>query len=203
LDGIQVIGGVGNLISEIAIKLDENYTVMESRKKSFFETIKELIRQITKAEPEEVVYTVEYLDQTKGVPVKDKLHFHQFRDELDKRAKNLNSFVRGSAYQKLAAMNEEQIMGYLDKNIRDLQNLHRTLGALDDYFKANVVAEDRGKIKGIKPELSAFKNSFVKANLIQHEYNSFKEEEEQMKNLGIKGPETETEAIAPPPASDS
>jgi hypothetical protein len=185
LDGIVVIGGASNSLSEISGKLLDNQTVLESRKKSFLETIKELIRQITNAEPEEVVYQVECMDQTKGIPVKEKVYFHQFMSELDKKNRILGSFVRGPAYNKLAAMTEDQIIGYLERNIKDVQALHKTLSALDDFFKANVAAEDRDKIKGIKPELSALKNTHVKANQLRYEYSAQKEVEEQMKNLGL------------------
>jgi hypothetical protein len=185
LDGILVIGGASNMLTEISAKLIENQTTMENHKKSFMEKLRELIRQLTNAEPEDVIYNVEYMDMTKGVPVKEKVNFHKFLDDLDKKGRFLSSFVRGSAYNKLTAMTEEQILGYLEKNINDVQNFHKTLSALDDYFKANVVAEDRDKIKGIKPELSALKNTFVKANQVKYDYSAQKEEEEQMKRLGL------------------
>jgi hypothetical protein len=185
LDGIQVIGGAGATLVEICGKLDENQALMESRKKSFMEAIKELIRQITNAEPDEVIYTVEYIDATKGTPQKEKVNFYRFRDELGKKAKILSSFYRGPAYNKLSSMSEDQIIGYLEKNIRDVQSLHRTLNALDDYFKGNTVDVDREKIKGIKPELSTLKNTIVKANQLRYEYSAQREEEDQMKRLGI------------------
>jgi hypothetical protein len=194
LDGIQVIGGASNSLTEILTKLDENQTIMENYKKSLMQIIKELIRQITNAEPEEVIYSVEYLDQTKGVPVKEKIYFYQFRDELEKKIRFLASLMRGPAYQKLSAMTEEQIIGYLEKNIAEVQNYHKTLGALDEFFKTKVTPENRDKIKGIKPELSALKNSYVKANQLRYEYSAQKEEEEQLKRLGINP----TEAAAPP-----
>jgi hypothetical protein len=190
LSGIQVIGGASNSLIEIGAKIDENNSVLESHKKGFIYTLKELIRQITNADPEDVIYNVEYLDNTKGVPIKERVNFHLFRDEMDKKAKILNSFVRGPAYQKLSNMTEEQIIGYLEKNINDIQNLHKILGALDDYFKANASQEDRGKIKGIKPELSAMKNSYVKANQLRFEYNSQKEEEQQLRSLGVNSVES-------------
>jgi hypothetical protein len=190
LSGIQVIGGASNSLIEIGAKIDENNSVMESHKKGFLFTIKELIRQITNAEPEDVIYNVEYIDNTKGVPVKERVNFHLLRDEMDKKAKILNSFIRGPAYQKLSNMTEEQIIGYLEKNINDIQNLHKILGALDDYFKANASPEDRSKIKGIKPELSAMKNSYVKANQLRFEYSAQKEEEQQLKSLGISAVES-------------
>jgi hypothetical protein len=178
---------------------------MENHKKSFFEAIKELILKMTNADPEEVIYNIEYMDIAKGANVKEKVYFHQFKEDLDKKIRVLNSFVRGPAYQKISAMPEDQIIGHLDRNIRDVQNLHRSLGGLDDFFKANVVADDRSKIKGVKPELSALKNTYVKANQIMHEYNSLKEEEEQIKRLGLNpdavlsAPDT---ALAPTSSED-
>jgi len=186
LDGIQVIGGASTSLIEIGAKLDENQAVMESEKKGFLSFIKELIRQITHAEPEEVIYNVEYFDTAKDVTVKEKVRFYKFRDEMTKKTRLLSSFVRGPAYNKLTAMAEDQIVSYLERNIKDVQNLHKTLNALDDFFKANVAANDRGKIKGIKPELSALKNTFVKANNRRYEYSAQKEEEEQMRRLGIE-----------------
>ncbi len=186
LDGIQVIGGASTSLIEIGAKLDENQAVMESNKKGFLSFLRELIRQITHAEPEEVIYNVEYFDTAKDVTVREKVRFYKFRDELAKKARILSSFVRGPAYNKLTAMAEDQIVNYLERNIRDVQALHKTLNALDDFFKANVPANDRAKIKGIKPELSALKNTFVKANNRRYEYSAQKEEAEQMKRLGIE-----------------
>ena len=185
LDGIQTLGGASNILTDILSKFDENHAVLENRKKTFFEALKELIRKMTNAEPEEVIYQVEYMDPTKGIPVKEKVSFHQFRDDLEKKIRILSSFVKGSAYQKISAMNEDQITGYLERYINDLQNIHKTLGALDDYFKANVAQTDRDKIKGIKPDLTALKNIYVRANQMRYEYSAQKEEEEQLKRLGV------------------
>ena len=198
LDGIIVIGGASNTLTEILSKLLENQSVLDNKKKTIFEAIKELIRQITNAEPEEIIYNIEKMDETKGVPVKEKLHFRQFLSDIEKKNKILASFVRGSAYNKLAAMSEEQIINYLERNIKEIQAFHKTLSALDDYFKATVVQEDRDKIKGIKPELSALKNTFVRANQLRHDYSAQKEEEEQMRNLGIKPSNAPAEPPLPP-----
>ncbi|MDR2965876.1 MAG: hypothetical protein LBU88_08880 [Treponema sp.] len=185
LDGIQVIGGASNPLAEICFKLDENQEVMVSGKKGFLFVLRELIRQITRAEPEEVVFDIEYIDSTSGAKVKEKINFHQFREDLNKKIRILSSFVRGPAYQKISAMTEEQIIGHLERNIREVQALHKTLNALDDHFKTSVTAEDREKIKGIKPELSALKNTIVKANQLRYEYSAQKEQEDQMKRLGL------------------
>ncbi|MDR0465687.1 MAG: hypothetical protein LBG94_11325 [Treponema sp.] len=199
LDGIVVIGSASNTLNEILTKIIDNQAVLDSRKKGFFEAIKELIRQITNAEPEEIVYNIEKMDETKGVPVKEKLYFRQFISDLEKKIKILTSFCRGPAYNKLSAMSEEQVISYLERNIKEIQAFHKTLSAIDDFFKANVTTEDRDKIKGIKPDLSALKNSYVKANQLRYDYSAQKEEEEQMKSLGIAPANAPSQAPAPTP----
>jgi hypothetical protein len=66
-----------------------------------------------------------------------------------------------------------------------LQNLHRTFAALDEYYKSSLPKSERGKIKGIKPELSTVKNCTIRANSLRHDYSAQKEEEEQLKRLGV------------------
>ena len=185
LEGIQVIGGSNIALTEIGAKLDENAEVYASHKKGFWEKMREIIRQMMNSEPEEAIYDLEYMDQTKGITVKEQLSFHQFRSDMDKKIRILTSYARGPAAVKLAAMSEEQIIGYLERNIRDVQSLHKTLNALDDFFKSKTPEPERENIKGIKPELSTLKNSIVRANQLRFEYSAQKEEEEQMKRLGI------------------
>jgi len=44
---------------------------------------------------------------------------------------------------------------------------------------------ERGKVKVVKIELAALKNCLIKVNKKKHEYVSLKEEDEQMKKMGI------------------
>jgi hypothetical protein len=186
LDGIQVLGSVYTTLNEISVKLDENEVLLANQKKSFWEKVKHLLQQMMNREPEEVIYDVEYMDPTKGMPVKEKVSFHFFRNEMDRKNRILASMgARGGAQTKLDAMSEDQLTALLEKNIREVQSLHRTLAALDEFFKAEVSPEDRDKVKGIKPELAAIKNAIVRANQLRHEYSAQKEEEEQMRRLGI------------------
>jgi hypothetical protein len=185
LEGIRVVGNSSIAFQEIITKFDENEQVVESQKRGLWEKIKKLLRQMTGRDAEEIIYDIEYMDPTKGVPVKEKCNFGQFREDLDRKNKLLTSFVRGPAAAKIAGMTEEQIIVHLERNIKDLQSLHKTLGALDEFFKSSVPPGDRDKIKGIKPELSTIKNSIVRANQLRHEYTAQREEQEQLKRLGV------------------
>ena len=186
LSGIQAIGASAVGLNEIAQKIDENQIVLEHLKKGFWEKLRQVIRSMMKAAPEEVVYELQFIDQTTGAEVCEHLNFFQFRADFSKRIKIFGRMIgQGPLIIKLKGMTEEQIFGYLERAAKELQTLHRTLTALDEYFKSCVPREERDHIKGIKPELASIKNCYVKANQIRHEYSAQKEEEEQMRKLGI------------------
>jgi hypothetical protein len=184
LEGLQVIGNSSNILTEIAGKIDENESVLSNRRKSFLLKLMDLIRQLLGREPESVIYELQFADPVRSTPVRDRLNYHSFRAEMDKRNRFLvNLANRGNS--KLESMSEEQLLQFLDRNIREVQSLHKTLVALDEFFKASATKEERDRIKGVKPELAALKNSIVRSNQLRHEYSAQKEEEEQMKRLGI------------------
>ena len=186
LNGIQAIGAAAAVMTEIVQKLDANETILENRKKGFWEKIRLMLKSMTNADPDEVIYELQFFDQAKGTETREQLNFGQFRVDLDRKVKIYTGMSgQGPFMNKLKAMAEEQVLEYLERAIKDLQSLHRTLTSLDEYFKSSVAREERDQIKGIKPELASIKNCFVKANQIRHEYSAQKEEEEQMKKLGI------------------
>jgi hypothetical protein len=186
LEGIHVTGSINILLSEILSKLDVNEALLASQKKSFWGKLREILQQMANKAPDELIYEISYLDPGKGTTVKESLDFHRFRGELLHKQRLLASFGSpGTVQGKLEAMTEDQLISFLEKTIRDLQSLHRTLAALDEFFKVQAPKENRDKVKGIKPELAAIKNTIVRANQIRHEYSAQKEEEEQMRRLGI------------------
>ena len=191
IDGIHTLGSTAATLQDIMAKLTENQNILENRKQSFIYKIKKLMQQVFNKEPDPVIYNVEYTDPVKGIPVKEKVNFHSLLSDLDRKIRTLAPMTsRSSSAGKLESMQEEQLVGFLDRNIREIQSIHKILGAIDDFFKAEVDKEDRDKIKGIKPELGTMKNAIIRANSKRHEYSSQKEEEEQLKRLGVK-PESE------------
>ena len=186
IDGITGLGGTVQSFSEIIPKLDENSIILENEKSGFLTKLKKLIQQMLNREPDPLVYEVESIDPVKGIPVKEKVDFNYFVSDLERKVRTLTPLAsKGTASAKLEAMQEEQLVGFLERSIREIQNLHKTLNALDDFFKAEVAKENRDKIKGIKPELGVIKNAIVRANSRRHEYSAQKEEEEQLRRLGV------------------
>ena len=61
-----------------------------------------------------------------------------------------------------------------------------TLNALDLYFKSSIEGPNKLKIKGMKIDLDALRNTIINVNKKRGEYISTREENEQLKRLGIK-----------------
>jgi len=186
LEGIQGLGGTAATFSEILVKMDENQIILQNKKQTFIEKFKRLLQQMFNKEPDPIIYEVEYIDPIKGILIREKVNFNSFRSNLERVIRVLTPMAaRGAAASKLESIQEEQLVGFLERNIREVQSLHKILGAMDEFFKTAVDRVDREKIRGIKPELTAIKNAIVRANSKRHEYSAQKEEEEQLRRLGV------------------
>jgi hypothetical protein len=187
IEGLFAIGSISSIIGEINPKIDENEQLMENQRRGFWDKVRRLLNQMLNKEPDSVIYEVEYMDTVRGVPVQEKINVRHLRAEMDRKARILQGLNtrNNTSLARLEAIDEAQLITHLERYIRDIQSLHKTLSALDDYFKAAIGKEDREKIKGIKPELATMKNAIVKANQKRFEYSAQKEEEEQLRRLGI------------------
>jgi hypothetical protein len=186
IEALNIIGSAGTNLAEIRAKIIENSDLLENQRKGFWVKIKNLISQITSSEPDAIIYEIEYTDPARNTLVREKININAFYATLDKKISILSAIsARGNAGKKLESMEENHLVELLQRNIKDVQNFHKTLGGLDEYFKNAVDKSSRSRVKGIKPELSALKNSITKAGERLVDYNAQKEEYEQFKKLGI------------------
>jgi hypothetical protein len=187
IEGLNAIGSIGMTLGDILSKIEVNHKLYQNKKKSLGEKIKELFAAILNKEPESVVYSGETADPNKnGGIIKETISYNHFREELEKKSKILRALAaQGPAASKLEVMEEAQLCELLDRNIRDIHVFHRQLSFLDEFFKSGVDKEDKGKVKGIKPELSTIKNAVSKATGKKLDYLAAQEEAAQFKKLGI------------------
>ena len=188
MDAIRSLGSLSYILSDTISKLDDNKLILDSEQNGFWQRVRQVILKMLNKDMEEVFYDIEYLDPILGSTKTERLNFGEFRTELDKKSRYFASLSsrNSSLMTKLETLSEEQLLTLVSKNLDELQRIHRVLTALDEFFKTEVSKENRDKIRGIKPEISAIKNSIVKANQKRHEYIAQKEEEEQLKKLGIQ-----------------
>jgi hypothetical protein len=83
-------------------------------------------------------------------------------------------------------MTEEQLFQFLQRHIEETQRMHRTFGALEEYFKEQLPESLKPRMKSVRVEMTTIKGAIIKANQKRHEYVAQREESEQLKRLGIK-----------------
>ncbi|MDR2182349.1 MAG: hypothetical protein LBN92_06705, partial [Treponema sp.] len=188
VEAFPVLGGVSFILADLCGRLDENNLLFNEKKQGFFNRLKDMLDKMFDKKPKPVIYEIEYLDNSRGVTVKEKIDFMAFRADLDKRIRAFASFNSRESQSRFMAMDEKQLCGLLEKAVRETQILHRTLTGLDEFFRAEAPREIRDKVRGIRPELAAMKNAFIKANQKRHEYSARLEEAEQLRKLGVAGP---------------
>jgi hypothetical protein len=188
IEGINIMGSGGMTLEEVLGKLEINHRLFQNKKKSFGETIRKLFAAIINKESDPIIYNCESTDPNRnGGLIKEKIPYNQFYDEIEKKSKVLRAVTaNGAAAEKLEVMEENQLVDLLDRNIRDMQVYLRQLTFFDGFFKSEVDAADKDKVKGIKPELSTLKNAVSKAVSKRQDYLAAQEEAAQFKKLGIE-----------------
>jgi hypothetical protein len=188
IEGLNAIGSAGTTLDEVLTKVEINHRLFQNKKKTLGEKIKELLAAILNKESAPITYSGESVDPNRnGSLIKEKIPYVQFRDDLEKKSKILRAVaVNGPAAAKLEGMEEAQLVDLLERNIRDMQVYLRQLAFFDGFFKSEVDAADKDKVKGIKPELSTLKNALSKAASKKHDYLAAQEEAAQFKKLGIE-----------------
>jgi hypothetical protein len=188
IEGLNAMGSAGATLDEVLTKVEINHRLFQNKKKTLGEKIKELFAAIINKESDPITYYCESVDPNRnGSLIKEKIPYVQFRDDLEKKSKVLRAVaVNGPAAAKLENMEEDQLVDLLERNIRDMQVYLRQLAFFDGFFKSEVDAADKDKVKGIKPELSTLKNALSKASSKKHDYLAAQEEAAQFKKLGIE-----------------
>ena len=101
----------------------------------------------------------------------ETIDFPEFSAEVLKKSSLLAALASGTgpAYRRLASTSEDQLAGFVDKQLNELLLIHRRLGSLNTMFQARVM-EEKKTARGIKIELLTIKNAIVKANQRRHQY---------------------------------
>jgi hypothetical protein len=187
LDAARSLSTASAHLEQAVQKLNESHYLLLNRTMTFRERFRKWLRKFAGLAEEKQIYEIEYFDTKTGASTHEKIDFNVFVESVLKRSRILAglSSKMSSGYQRLESSSEEQIFTFLNNNIAELQRILRRLPALDTYFKTEIPKDQRNKIRGIKIEANAIKNSVIKANKKKHEYVSKKEEEEQLKQMGI------------------
>lgn len=187
LIALRVFGAMPGQILQAKEKIQENHDLLESEHNSFWDKLKKAMRKAFNIDEKPVFYTITITDQSTDTRHHEKLNYYQFTGDLEVRARRYASVgvKKTPAYEKLAQQSEQAILEYINQQIADCNKMLKILNGLDEFFKTAPQPQNRTKVKGLKMEITALKNSIVKANQHRSEYSAYVEEAAQLKKLGI------------------
>jgi hypothetical protein len=188
VDGTRALSAASFALEEAVSKLQDDSAILSSIDQGLGARLKRMIRKLFSPEDKGLVYQVQFADPVTGSRTTEALDFGQFTEETSKKARVLASFAQrnGTSAKRLEGMNDEQAYKFLQRNIEEIQRTLRILAALEEFFKAEVPEEAKARVKLVRTEITTIKGAVIKANQKKHEYVAQREEQEQMRRLGIK-----------------
>ena len=188
MSAVFSLGVMGSILGGLYAKLSDNFDLLFLTKKSLFAKFMEALKKALgiKEKPREC--TISVVDQQSGSKSSQHIEVNTFLAQISKLAHIYSGIAaKGNEYNKINAAKEEDALIFLNRQIQENQKLFTTINALDEHFKSHVEVLQRPKVKGLKIDLSSYRNAIIAANKKRGEYVSAKEEIEQMQKLGIKG----------------
>ncbi len=183
---IRVLGAMAPQIEQTIKKLQANHDVLESEHNSFMDKLKKALRKAFNLAEKPLYYTI-LVSDAGGAKHQEKINYVQFVGDMATRSRRYAATAnKGSpGYERVFAQKEDKILEYVNSQITDGQKMLKLLDGLDEFFKTAASLQNRGRIKGLKMEITALKNSVVQCNQHRAEYVAHMEEEAQFKKLGI------------------
>lgn len=183
---VLAIGSSAPTLLQLHSKLTENFDVLFTRKATFWNRLIAALIKAFNLKEKEKICQLPVKDAKTGVERIQKLNVNEFLTDLFKKERIYNGVAtKGIEFQKISTANEDAILGFVNKQISELQSAFVIINSLDAYFKKEVANENKARVKGMQIELSALRNSIINANKKRSEYVSYREESEQMIKLGI------------------
>jgi hypothetical protein len=159
----------GELVTAIAVLEENERLLAESRRPGGW--LRRLFRRASTPKKADRVYKVQYTEPGASTVQTETIDFGLFAADVQKKSSLFASLStgKGPAFKRLATTSEEELAGFVDKQLNELLVIHRRLGSLNALLQERVMKEKK-TARGIKIELLTIKNALVKANQRRHEY---------------------------------
>ena len=184
---LQALGFTGSHFAKALEKTRENKSISDEANRTFFKKLVRFLRQAFNiAEPPCEIPIIIQDSVTQGRK-KYTLLWADFENRVVSKSMFFASLCSQSESMKKKIRNakDEDLLDLLNKNLSEANDLVSQFAGLDDYFKKEK-PEIRSKIQGIEIELTTIRNYIIKSNQRRAEYLAFREEAQQMQDLGME-----------------
>lgn len=169
-------------------KLQDNASLLDTTQDSLGERFQRWIRSLMGIKNKPRVFMVDIVDPGTGATKQERLEFDPFLADCSTRVRVLSGITNrnGPQYQALLQRSEDEILSWFERQFIDAAKSVERINGLDVFFKTEVPKERRAQVKGVKAEISQIRTNMSNANKQRHEAVGRREEQEQLKRLGVK-----------------
>ncbi len=186
MSAVFSLGVLGSILGQISVKLSDNFNLLFFVRKTLFSKFMDALKKALGIKDKERSCTIIVTDQQSGAKTSQTIQVNSLLAQLNKLAHIYSGIAaKGNEYNKVNAAKEDDVLIFLNKQIQENQRLFTIINALDEHFKSHVDITQRSKVKGLKIDLSSYRNAIIAVNKKRGEYVSAKEEIEQMRKLGV------------------
>lgn len=169
-------------------KLNDNAALLDITQISLGERFQRWLRKLMGVKSKPRVFVIDLIDPVTGATRQDRLEFDPFLGECQTRSRVLATMAvrSGPSFLTLSQKTEDEILAWFERQFIEAAKIVERLNGLDIFFKTEVPKERRAQVKGIKAEVAQIRTGMNNANKQRHEAVARREEQEQLKRLGIK-----------------
>ncbi len=187
MEAIRLILPAGGHLQDALRKVVTNQEILEKGRQGLGEKLRSWLQKTFQNRERSWMVEIRYFDARTSTTQSEVIEFHKFVESVRRKSSLFGALNQpdSTSFARLSESSEQQIDTFLRKNIGELQLIYRRLQGLNDYLRQEAPAEQKGRLKGIKIELSGLKNCVVRANRRRYEYVALKEEELRLQQLGV------------------
>ncbi|MEX2444593.1 MAG: hypothetical protein WD492_13380 [Alkalispirochaeta sp.] len=187
LESARTLAAASRPLEEAGRKLGDNVLVLESRKLSFGEMLKQIWARMRGRDSEERIFTIDYVDKSTGAHKTEDINFDSFLEALRRRSRVYSSLMArsGTAWTKLQNSDEDMLLQFVTKDVQEVSDVVRRLEGLETFFKTEVSRDQRSQLRSVNMEITAINDHLDRGRKKVRQYVAKTEEREQLRKLGI------------------
>ncbi len=170
LDAVRGLCRAAEEIGYCQDVLVENEHAVEKRRLSFLQRIRRWLQK-SLGRLDDRFYDIEYRPTPSAEMKTETIDFLRFVSEMQELKTVLADITapESPGHRRIEAMDEEQLLDFLDWQLRQLRLIHRRMEGLNALFQLKAV-HDRGvTARSIKLELLAIENGMIRADAVRRE----------------------------------
>ncbi|MBN2552630.1 MAG: hypothetical protein JXB06_07660 [Spirochaetales bacterium] len=189
LEAVRLMLPAGAHLEDALRKVVINREMLENSRRGLGGRLRSWLQKTFHTQEQSVRLEIRYFDARTSMTQTETIDFRKFVEGARRKSSLFEALSQPDSVSlaRLREASEAQIDDFLNKNIGELQLLHRRLQGLGELFRQESPKEQIGQLKGIKIELSGLKNCIVRANRRRYEYTASKEAQMRLRQSEVTG----------------